>query len=48
VILAGWNNFRGMVTGFEVVKETTPAVTGAVEETTTDNADDQITSHDNI
>lgn len=48
VILAGWNNFRGMVAGFEVVKETTPAVTDAVEETTTDNADAQITSHDNI
>jgi thiosulfate reductase cytochrome b subunit len=24
VIIAGWNNFRGMLTGFEVIKETEP------------------------
>ncbi len=34
VMLAGWNNFRGMVTGFEVDK-TKPAVTKTTEPTST-------------
>ena len=29
VILAGWNNFRAMVTGFEVIKEAPAPITAA-------------------
>ena len=37
VILAGWNNFRGMVAGFEVVSATTvpPVANDAIEEPVT-------------
>ena len=40
VILAGWNNFRGIVAGFEVVKETVPVVTDTPEEQSTTNTGD--------
>jgi thiosulfate reductase cytochrome b subunit len=33
VIRAGWNNFRGMVAGFEVVKDNKPPVTPIINET---------------
>jgi thiosulfate reductase cytochrome b subunit len=37
VILAGWNNFRGMITGFEVVKKSTaPEVAEPVAEDNTE------------
>ena len=40
VVLAGWNNFRGIVAGFEVVKETVPVVTDTPEEQSTTNTGD--------
>ena len=40
VILAGWNNFRGIVAGFEVVKETVPVVTDTPEEQSTTTTDE--------
>ena len=40
VILAGWNNFRGIVAGFEVVKETVPVVTDIPEEQSTTTTDE--------
>ena len=38
VILAGWNNFRGIVTGFEVVKETIRDEPVKVEDTPLENS----------
>ncbi len=37
VIIAGWNNFRGMLTGFEVVKKETVTATEPVEPITTND-----------
>jgi thiosulfate reductase cytochrome b subunit len=41
VILAGWNNFRGMVAGFEVVKEPAPVASETTVEPVTENSDIQ-------
>jgi thiosulfate reductase cytochrome b subunit len=41
VILAGWNNFRGMVAGFEVVKEPAPVASETTVEPAAENSDIQ-------